>query len=465
MPEIMDYQLGWLGGSICTHALLLEGNGVSRQRSIANLDIVFRRTASASGFLYGAGNSGRYYGDGIWMHAWPYGMHSIRRSGDALFHLVRQIRTLESLDPEWTTPETWKAGLRNLAEAFVSLWERNGQLGQIVEIETGRLLIGGSTAGAIVPAGLVAASAYFNEPRFLSTAEAIGDDYYRNHTLRGLTTGGPIEILQCPDSESAYALVESFVSLYEATGKAEWLERARHAADQFASWCIPYDFVWPEGCEFERLSMHSLGAVMANVQNKHGAPGICTSSGDALLRLFRATGEAAYLELLQETAHNLPQYMSRADRPVHDWDGRALPEGWMCERVNIGDWEGKDRVGGVFRCFCWCEVSNMLSHADLPGVYVQPDTGLVVGLDHVAAWLESGESGWEVDAPAKGMQKVLRIHNPTPYDANVKVFVENSWEMSVGWERARRHRFLRIEVAAGRTAGLPMPIDARRKSE
>ena len=34
----------------------------------------------------------------------------------------------------------------------------------------------------------------------------------------GVTVGGPGEILKCPDSESAFAMLESFIVLYEVTG-------------------------------------------------------------------------------------------------------------------------------------------------------------------------------------------------------------------------------------------------------
>jgi len=455
MPEIMDFQLGWIGGLQCTRALLLEGGELSRERSLRNLDMVFRNATAASGFLYGAGREGRFYGDGLWAFPWPYGMHSVRRSGDALYFLVRQVRSLERRDPSFRTPAHWRDGIRRLARAFVRLWEQSGQIGQVVEVETGRLLIGGSSAGAIVPAGLVLASGYLGEPDLLAAAEAIGEHLYRHGTARGLTTGGPIEILQCPDSESAYALVESFLALHEATGRPDWLARAVEAADQFASWCVPYDFRWPRGTEFGRLGLRSTDTVVANVQNKHGAPGICTFSGDALFRLFRATGDPDWLDLLRDIAHGLPQYLSRADRPIHDWNGHPLPDGWMCERVNLSDWEGPDRIGGVFSCPCWCEVSNMLSHAELPGVYVRPDTGHVVAMDHVTAALEGEETG----------SQGLRIGNPTPYPARVRVFVEGLRDIPRHPVPDLADSCLLVDIAPGGDAFLPLAPDGSMTAE
>ena len=38
-------------------------------------------------------------------------------------------------------------------------------------------------------------------------------------------------------------------------------------------------------------------------RNKHGAPGFCTQSGDALFKLYRSTGDASYAELLRDVIH------------------------------------------------------------------------------------------------------------------------------------------------------------------
>ena len=38
----------------------------------------------------------------------------------------------------------------------------------------------------------------------------------------GITVGGPGEILKCADSESAFALLDSFVVLYEYVSGAQW---------------------------------------------------------------------------------------------------------------------------------------------------------------------------------------------------------------------------------------------------
>jgi hypothetical protein len=208
------------------------------------------------------------------------------------------------------------------------------------------------------------------------------------------------------------------VVLYEVTGEHKWLDMAKEQANQCFTWCVSYDFKFPEESTFGQLRMKTTGSVYANVQNKHSAPGICTLSGDSLFKLFRYTGETRYLQLIQEIAHNMTQYLSREDRPIKAFDGRNMPAGWMNERVEMSDWY--EPVGEIFYGSCWCEVSNMLTYVEVPGLYVQPDTGFICAIDHIDV---------EIVKKTDHFLK-LKVSNPTQFPAKVKMFSENSHEMS-----------------------------------
>ena len=111
-------------------------------------------------------------------------------------------------------------------------------------------MVGGSTSAGLAPAGLALAAACCKEPRYLQTAKAIGEHYYNRFVRVGLTCGGPGDALQAPDSQSAAALVESFVTLADATREPVWIDRARAAAHLLASWVVSYE---PRGGGTERL--------------------------------------------------------------------------------------------------------------------------------------------------------------------------------------------------------------------
>ena len=406
------WQIGWVGGMMATYPLIFTGNEISRRRALRNFDFVFPKGQGSFGFFHGTGDGERWYGDDMrprYSHAKKW--HLIRKSADALYFIIKQFLLFRNLQHAIKPKDAWLNGTKKCADAFAALWKRSGQFGQFVDVDTGDIIVGGSTSASTAPAGLALASQYFNCGKYLEVAIASADYYYDNFVRKGLTTGAPGDALQCPDSESAFGLLESFIVLYEVTGDDGWIKKACDIAHQCTTWVTSYDFNFPSESLFGRLKMSSIGTVWANTQNKHSAPGICTLSGLSLFKLYRATNDPFYLELIREIAHSLPQYVSRADRPIGE-----MPPGWINERVNLSDWEGKKRIGGIFHGSCWPEVSTMLTCAELPGVYIQSDTALVCVLDNIDAALIKNTKD----------KLTVEFTNPTRFKASVKVFVENS---------------------------------------
>jgi len=409
-PLCFMWQLGWVGGGMMTLPMLAEGDELTRSRAWTNLEMIFDRTQAPSGFFRGIGDGEKFFGDGF-DRPLPHNVHMVRKSGDWLLFAIQHFDLFARQGR--CIPAAWEAAIRRLADAFAGLWERYGQFGQYVDVETGELLIGGSTAGAIVPGALALAAGWFGDARYLAVAQAAARRYAKEILATGITTGGPGEILSAPDSESAFAMLESFVTLLEATGKDEWKQAALAMVRQAATWVVSYDFTFPADSPLGRHGIRSTGAVFANIQNKHAAPGICTWSGNSLFRLWRATGDALALDLILDIAHGISQYVSRTDRQL----SAAMRPGWMCERVNLSDWETAAGVGGqLFGSCSWVETSMMLTNYQLPGLYVQPDTGFVCVFDHIVVKLKK-----RTDA---GLRLVM--HNPTPFDAEVKVLCETA---------------------------------------
>jgi hypothetical protein len=436
--KYQDWQLGWTGGGMTPVAFLANGQADSRQRALRNLDWMFEQAQLPSGFFHAMYSKGVACGDGFDIpgtERW----YMVRKQADGLYFLIKAFHVLHGQDAEWQLPPCWEAGTRRLADRFVDTFRRFGQLGQYLDCETGDVVVGGSTASAMAAGALALAGQYFNQPEYIAVAEAIARQLDERDVQAGITTGGPGEILKCADSESAFAMLESFVVLYEVTGSRHWLERAEAMAAQCLTWCASYDYVFPPDSPFGQLDMRAAGSVWANVQNKHSAPGLCTFSGDSLFKLFRYTGNRLWLDQIQETAHNLPQYLSRADRPVGE-PPRMRP-GYMCERVNFSDWEGRENIGDSLSVgSCWPEVSLLLTVAELPGIYVQPDTGLLCVFDHVEARLIEGAGG-----PA------LECRNPTAFDAEVRIFAEPAAVACTILGQAAALRWPTVSIPAGAT--------------
>ncbi len=352
------WQCGWVGGGMSSLPLLTHGNADSRERAIQTLDYMTSKV-SPMGFFYSTIIHGEIRGDGCGS---PHMRNSTltRKNGDALYFLFKHFAV--------TKPkESWVSAAKGCADAFVRLYDRYEDFGQFVNVETGEMIFGGTTSGASVIGALVMAWRYFANDKYLSVAKQAGEKYYRDFVFQGLTYGGPGEALCAPDSESAYAMVESMVLLYEETKEEKWLRYAKDSLHLLSSWVMPYAYRFPEDCEFARLKINTVGSVFANVQNKHSAPGLCTASGDAIYKLYRYTGNKEYLKLLQDIVSFLPQCVSTEERPIYSWDQppKKLLPGCICERVNTSDWEGPEYIGGVFDVSCWCETSVLLTFMEL----------------------------------------------------------------------------------------------------
>lgn len=247
----------------------------------------------------------------------------------------------------------------------------------------------------------------------MKTAIEIGDHYYTIYTQKGLTCGGPGDAMQNFDSESGYALVESYFALYEATENKKWLQAAEDAAKQFSTWVMSYNFEFPETSTYGKLDIEAVGAVFANTQNTHGSPGICTHSGLALFKLYRATGDTFYLDLLNDITHAIPQCLAHPQRKMP-----GVKDGWINERINTTDWlEG---IGEMMYGSTWAETSLMLTYIQIPGLYVAPDKSEFVCFDNL-----------EVKKIEENQNEiVLRINNPTKMDACTRIFTETTEEQS-----------------------------------
>ncbi|WP_289007286.1 hypothetical protein [uncultured Parabacteroides sp.] len=402
-------QIGFCGEIVKQYPLLWSENPLSIERCAKTFDVIFGRMQGKSGFLYGIFKKGQLLGDNFNDMEKNPDWVLIRKNTDALTYMVKNLMLMEQKGI--TVHPLWKEGTRKLADAFVTLWERYHQFGQYINPVTGDIIVGGSTAGAYAPAGLALAYQYFGNKKYLETATASAKMYYQRDVKAGYTTGHAAEVLQSPDADSAYALLSSFVTVAEVSGDSDFWKMAEDMANIFSSWVVSYDYRFPKNSTLGKCEARATGAVWASVQNKHAAPGICQYSGDALLKLYRQTGNDVYLELIKDISHNLLEFMSTTIRPV----GMA-EDGATCERVQMSDWEGGD-IGHVIPDHnAWVEEAIMLTAMEIPGIYVRTDIDKICVFDHVEAKImERSPSG-----------VTLLIANPTKYDASVSILAESA---------------------------------------
>lgn len=441
------WQAGWVGGGMNTCSFLREDHGLSREQSMGTLKFITEHLQEKNGWYVPMYAKGKKYGDNFQDDG--NNILLTRKDADMLYFLLKQAMELKKQgeDVKWLDKS-----IRLQADAFVRFFKKNGQLGQFVDTEAEELLQGGTACAAIAPAALALAYEYFGDMDYLETAEALGEIYDKEFLQKGLLNGGPGEICQAPDSESAFACLESCVQLYETTGKEKWLAMAREAFELAITWVVSYDFHFPEKSTAARLGAHTRGTVFANAQNKHSAPGICTLSGNSMLKLYRFTGDMRYLTWMERISHALSQFVSLENRPVYTLAGKNLPSGYFNERVQTCDWEGKETIGEFLYGSNWPETSMLLTYTEIPGIYVDVQKKLVGCADHVIAKLvEENED-----------EIILKIVNPTEYDAKVTILIDENRDEKLGHLYFSKMR--QTEIKAGEKTIYSCKRNGRKRS-
>ena len=430
------WQAGWTGGGINFLPFLLEDRGEAMDRGIRSFRFILDHLMNGRGWVCGIYADGVYYGDSFEQME-RGNILLLRKNADLLYFLMKELNVLEE-------KQRLRPGDREkpvlLADAFVRLYEKYGQIGQFIDIEREELLLGNTAGPGIVSAGLALAYEVYGKPEYLQTAESLAELYYRNHVVRGILNGGPGEICQASDSESAFGLVESYVQLYETTGDKKWLAYAEDTFEIAVTWVMSYDFHFPESSTAAQRDVHTHGTVFANVQNKHSAPGICTLSGNSLLKLYRFTGDEKYLDWLVRIAHSLPQFVSMEKSRIPTLEGCDLPVGYMNERVQTSDWEGEETVGEFLCGSNWPEVSMLLTYVEIPGVYVDFCNKTVRCFDHILC-RSTFRNKTEV---------VLDLYNPTDYDARITILPDFRLEKN----RITRNYYSMMEQRLIKAGGL-----------
>ncbi len=435
-------QAGWAGVPVFSFPQVIQPTP-ERLRRIGKSFDVLKMMQAKTGLVHGIFMKGVLYGDNFNEKEKNRDIAMVRRSGEMLYFGIQTLELLKRQGNENLIKAEWVDMFKKQADGIIKIWKDYGQFGQFIDVETGKMDINGSTAGAVCISGLALAAKYFNNPEYLLVAESAGHYYYNRDLSNGYLGGGPAEILQCQDSETAYDITEAFTVLYELTEKPEWLNYAQDAAALFSTWTVSYDYKFPVASAMHRIDARATGAVWASIQNAHGAPGMYILSGNFLLKLYRATNDKRYMELLQDIAHNIVQYTTTKTNPVVL---KAVP-GSVSERVNLCDWEGAENVGGNIpdgdSNMAWGIVTS-LTITQNPGIYLRFDTGDLFVLDNV-----------QVKVTGRDKNGVhLKITNPTPYDARVSVLAENSEQAKKILDRYAFMNWPKVGVKSGAAIAL-----------
>ncbi|MBK8880872.1 MAG: hypothetical protein IPN67_00370 [Bacteroidales bacterium] len=308
-------QLGWGGSPFFTLPMVIMPNPERVRKAAKTFDQIVSLQAP-TGLFYGIFMKGQIFGDNFKQNADRPFIAMTRRTADILYVGIQQIEILQKQGYGSVVKSSWDSSLRKAADALVNVWNRYGQFGQTINVETGEMEVNGSTAGVAGVGALGLASEYFKDPHYLEVAKKACRYYYERDFKKGYAGGGAAEIIQSPDSETPWDMAESAMGLFEMTGEKEWLEIAKNAVYTLSTWTVSYDYRFPADCDMGRSNCNATGSIFASSQNNHSAPGLYILSGDFMLKLYRATGDHRFSEFYKDLAHNTIQYVNTSTNPT-----------------------------------------------------------------------------------------------------------------------------------------------------
>ena len=292
-PAEWNIMIGWCCGTM-TALPLLKFGGKYREFAVRFLDFLSTHGNSPSGVKYSV------YDGYAWMdrnHPEYYpGYTHCRFYSDYLYYLGKAIR-FEKEQNQMIHP-AWEADFVRGLDILMDLWEREQDFGMYWNIEDGQVTLDrtGTCAGAFSMLALAEGCRQYPENKQLAECfrQACGK-YYEKFVLTGRCYAGPIDIWEADDSESIAALTDVLVQQYQLFGREEDLQKALDAAKLFATWCVNYQPAFPGGSTLEGINI--CGGVLANVQNRHIGPGICTNSARFVYDLGQITGDKRWTML------------------------------------------------------------------------------------------------------------------------------------------------------------------------
>jgi len=402
-PENADWMsYGWVGGLINTYPMLAMADKAHFDRVSHTFNFALPQGRGASGYYYDVlGADGKViYRDGAKLNP---GIGLTRKNADVLYWMIKQFMLLKKQGKSALIDSGWENEVKQLADAFVKTWQEEGTWGNYLAIESGKIAAYNTTGGAMAVAGLTLAASYFHDDHYLAVAKEAAKKYYDEFALVGFTSGACGDILQNADSETAIALTTSLMTLFEQTGDRKYLEQTKNLANYTASWTVSFPYQLPENTALAKLGANLTGAVWASTQNKHGAPGFCTQSGDVLFKLFRETGTSLYADLIRDV--------------IHAHAEGVQPNGKITERLTYCDADSRGSRGDGGKTG-WNETNGALMALEIPGVYVRKDKAIAYAFDHMLV----------KTVKKTGQGLALTLYNPTAYDATVTILAEDAAE-------------------------------------
>ncbi len=354
--------IGWCSGTM-TALPLLKFGGKYRDFAIEYIDFLAENGNSPCGIKYPVYDGNVWLTKGHWNYQ-PSLHDHCRLYSEYIYYLGRAIRFEKE---NGFTHKNWENDFKHGIDIILNVWKENGAFKTYWDIsgETVKIYGAENAAGAYPTLAMGEALIHFPENEELKSAFMDScKNLYDKFIFTGRCNGGPSDIKGADDSESCAALCNVLVLAYQITKNREFLDMALDAAKLFSTWVVNYIPPFPEGSLNEGLNV--CGGVIANVQNRHIGPGICTNSARFIYDLGEITGDNRWKELYYNIKNAAINCITLFDGEFCDTTP-DLPfyKGMLTEQINITD--ALRPAGTAWRVSaCWPATSVLLGWFDKP---------------------------------------------------------------------------------------------------
>ena len=349
--------MGFVGKNIeCADQLLREGDrdSTERGRKMRQTGLAIISSLIAALHTMPLQATGYDLADGKpWDHIWlaPW----LRNASEDMRVLMRAYRCEHALGREH--PE-WLAWVKSYADWLLQQQRDDGSFPRRWKPGTSEVAEPtGTTSYAPVPL-LVLMTEITGDPKYQQAAIRAADYVWSNWGTRGIFIGGASDNPNVTDKEAGMLSMEAYLSLYESTHDAKWLERAQAAANFAESWIWVWNLPMPLDADDAQLHWKK-GVPTVGLQ---GITALAAGGVDEYLdwavpsyaKLYNYTKDPHYLDVARVLLHDTKSMVAL---PGRQYDMKGI--GWQQEHWRMGPGGPGRGVGGHRFWLPWVSANHL----------------------------------------------------------------------------------------------------------